>query len=87
MAEFERGPRNCIGQEVALVEIKIVLALTVREFDIIDAYDEWDTLKKNKPEKMRLDGERAYMIYRGTGHPADFYPCRVKPSDGGDKKE
>ncbi|MCJ1282012.1 hypothetical protein MMC26_001335 [Xylographa opegraphella] len=74
---FERGPRNCVGQELALVEIKVMLALTIREFDIVDAYDEWDSQKGN-PKGMNVNGERAYMIIRGGGHPADFYPCKVK---------
>lgn len=35
---FEKGPRNCIGQELAMIEIKIVTALTIREFDFIVEY-------------------------------------------------
>lgn len=30
---FEKGPRNCIGQELAMIELKVVLALMAREFD------------------------------------------------------
>jgi cytochrome P450 len=42
---FGLGPRNCIGQELALTEIKMVVALVVREMDIDCAWDEWDALK------------------------------------------
>lgn len=35
---FEKGPRNCIGQELAILETKCILALTVREFDFICQY-------------------------------------------------
>jgi cytochrome P450 len=35
---FERGPRNCIGQEMALVEMRIIVALIVREFDFVAEY-------------------------------------------------
>ena len=35
---FEKGPRNCIGQELAMIETKIIMALTVREFDFILEY-------------------------------------------------
>jgi len=74
---FEKGPRNCIGMELAITEIKIILALTIRSFDIVDAYAEFDALKKN-PRGMNVNGQRTYMV-RGTGggHPADEYPCKV----------
>lgn len=39
---FELGPRGCIGQHLAMVEIKLVLALVVRRFDIECAWGEWD---------------------------------------------
>ena len=76
---FEKGPRNCIGQEVAVAELKVILALTVRELQIEDAYKEWD-LQKGTAEKERagVEGERAYQYIRNGGHPAELYPCRVK---------
>jgi cytochrome P450 len=83
---FERGPRNCIGQDVAMTEIKLMLALTVREFDIRDAYEEYDSMKKN-PKGWNVNGQRAYMMRRGGGHPADFYPCRISRVNGGTKEE
>jgi cytochrome P450 len=39
---FELGPRGCIGQHLAIVEIKLVMALVARSFDIECAWDEWD---------------------------------------------
>ncbi|KAF1346945.1 cytochrome P450 [Delphinella strobiligena] len=30
---FERGPRNCIGQELANIEARVILALAVRRYD------------------------------------------------------
>lgn len=74
---FERGPRNCIGQELALTEIKVMLAMTIRDFDIEDAYEEFDLMKGNK-RGANVNGQRAYMMLRGGGHPADHYPCKVK---------
>jgi hypothetical protein len=56
-----------------MTEIKLMLALTVREFDIRDAYDEYDLMKKN-PNGWNVNGQRAYMMRGGGGHPADFYP-------------
>lgn len=39
---FSLGPRNCIGMELALIELKLVLVLTARTFDITEAWGEWD---------------------------------------------
>lgn len=32
---FERGPRNCIGQELATIEARVVMALVARHFDFL----------------------------------------------------
>lgn len=32
---FERGPRNCIGQELALTEARIVVAMVARRYDFV----------------------------------------------------
>ncbi|TVY23575.1 Cytochrome P450 monooxygenase [Lachnellula hyalina] len=73
---FEFGPRNCIGQELAMLELKIVLTITAREFDIKSVYDEWDRLHPTKALKT-LNGDRAYQILSGSAHPSDGLPCRV----------
>lgn len=39
---FEKGPRNCIGQELAMLELKIIMAMTCRQFDVQSGYAEWD---------------------------------------------
>jgi len=39
---FGLGPRSCIGRELALVEIKAVLALVVRDLDIDCVWEGWD---------------------------------------------
>lgn len=73
---FERGPRNYIGQELALTEIKVMLALTVREIDFEERYEEFDEMKSN-PKGWNFKGERACMIRRPGAFPADHYPCRA----------
>lgn len=73
---FEFGPRNCIGQALVMNELKVILALTTREFDIKDAYEEFDTLYPRKG-MVTVNGERAYQIEKGGAHPADHLPCRV----------
>jgi hypothetical protein len=36
---FERGPRNCIGQALAMLEIKLALVFLCRRFDFTMGYD------------------------------------------------
>lgn len=78
---FEYGPRNCIGQLLVMLEVKAILAMTVREFDVKPAYEEWDRLHPSKKLKT-AQGERAYQIDEGAAHPADHFPCRVSVREG-----
>ena len=73
---FEFGPRNCIGQDLAMLEIKIVMALTLREFRVEANYEEWDNAK-GRTSMRTVNGERAYQVLDGTTRPADGFPCRV----------
>lgn len=81
---FEHGPRSCIGQSLALLELKIALVLTAREINVVPAYEEWDALhpKKGAGSKAGLvntvDGNRAYQAEKGAAHPADGFPVRVE---------
>jgi cytochrome P450 len=69
---WEQGPRNCIGQELASLELRLILALTVREFDMEIAYPE---------NAETFLGLKAYQIQPAetiTGHPKSGMPVRVK---------
>ncbi|KAI1077148.1 cytochrome P450 [Whalleya microplaca] len=70
---FELGPRNCIGQELVSLELRLILALTVREFEVEEAYPE------DSPVWM---GDKAYQIVNheieATAHIKDALPVRVK---------
>lgn len=74
---FELGPRNCIGQALVLIELRVILASLVREFDIVPAYDEWDQRHPTKGVKL-LRGNRAYQVEQGAAHPVNGYPCWIK---------
>lgn len=84
---FERGPRNCIGQELALLEMKIVLALTVREFDIKTAFDElykldndntlWANEKSWKTGPQECFGDEMYQVLLAAAKPREGHPVRV----------
>ena len=65
-----------MGPTLVIQEIKTVLALTVREFDIRGAYEEWDELHPGKGSKTAW-GERAYQVFSGAAHPADRFPRKV----------
>lgn len=88
---FEKGPRNCIGQELTLIEMRIVLALTIREFDLRTAFDEldalrsdgsiWATFGASKSGPQHAYGERMYQVLMATAKPAEGMPARVKRRD------
>lgn len=42
---FEWGPMSCIGMELAMVELKMALLLTVREVEVVTALEDWDRLQ------------------------------------------
>lgn len=85
---FEKGPRNCIGQELANVELKIALALTVREFDIRAAYDEVDALRNDgsmwaawqgsKSGPQNYYGDEMYQVLMASAKPREGMPARIK---------
>ncbi|KAK8086050.1 hypothetical protein PG994_001024 [Apiospora phragmitis] len=75
---FEKGPRNCIGQELALLEVKVILAMVLRDFDFADAYTEFHAEHGGGgggPTEVR--GDRAYQVLLGSSKPNNGYPCKV----------
>ena len=76
---FEHGPRNCLGQTLAMLDVKVTLVMAVRELEVCEAYAEWDALHlKDKSKVKRVRGERAYQTQVGGAHPADGFPARVR---------
>ena len=72
---FEHGPRNCIGQELTMIEMKIIMVMTLRQFSITPAYADWDRLK-GKSGNLAVEGERAYQV--GIGEPSEGLPSRIQ---------
>ncbi|ETS82673.1 hypothetical protein PFICI_04549 [Pestalotiopsis fici W106-1] len=92
---FEKGPRNCIGQELAMLEGKIILALTAREFDFVLEYpgeqaDIRHPVPESTAEELSENTEYGKAIRAGTQVPDRVEGHRVyqlllgaaKPADG-----
>lgn len=81
---FERGPRGCLGQPLAMDELKIALLLTIRDFDFTCA-----DLKPNKTQRVGwtnwdlVFGDRAFQEFVFEARPRDGMPMTVKRSNWG----
>jgi cytochrome P450 len=65
---FERGPRACIGQELAMMEAKVVLALIARKF----------VFKKYTPKEEHCELGEVWNSYNITAGPFDGMRMTVK---------
>ncbi|KAI9672983.1 MAG: hypothetical protein M1817_003147 [Caeruleum heppii] len=83
---FERAPRACIGQDLAMIELRVIMVLTLRLFDIEAAYEEWDREQERKGKGKSgggggvntVNGERAYQMLIASAKPAAQMPARVR---------
>lgn len=77
---FEHGSRNCIGQELAIIETKIIMALMFRSFDVRAVYEEFDKKMGKKSSKFTMPDEkdRAYQVLVMAAKPSDGMPARVE---------
>jgi cytochrome P450 len=66
---FERGPRNCIGMEFGMLELKVVMALCLREFEFVPGYTE---------DADSVEGEKCYQMLFGSAKPKSSVPGTVK---------
>ncbi|ORY61464.1 putative cytochrome P450 [Pseudomassariella vexata] len=60
---FEKGPRNCLGQTLALMQLKIALVMTLRTFDFAIVYE---------------NGTYMYQTLDVTAKPSQGLPTRVR---------
>ncbi|KAI1441595.1 cytochrome P450 4V3 [Annulohypoxylon stygium] len=76
---FSLGPRNCIGLELAMIELRLVSVLIARSFDIEEAWAEWDEKQGPKATPNHVvNGKRLYGVGNGTVHPKDGMPVHVR---------
>ncbi|KAI0887011.1 cytochrome P450 [Annulohypoxylon maeteangense] len=80
---FERGPRNCIGPELANLESRIIVAIVARKYDFIKAglgesvLDEKGLPMINEKGQYKVKSE-LYNTRRMTSKPVDGTMMRVK---------
>ncbi|KAK0638511.1 cytochrome P450 [Cercophora newfieldiana] len=80
---FERGPRNCIGQELANIEARVIVAVIARRFDFTKVgLGELDLDEKGKPmlnEKGQYKVKsEVYQTIQVTAKPVDGMMVKVK---------
>lgn len=78
---FSLGSRVCIGQHLAMTEIKIVLVLLARRFDIECAWPKWDAATgSTSTMKPSVWGDRCYQVAGGDSPPRvkDGMPVHVR---------
>ncbi|ROT39031.1 cytochrome P450 [Sodiomyces alkalinus F11] len=68
---FELGPRACIGQELALTELRLLLVLTVREFDVVPDFPE------DAPTVFGEVGYQADLPGELTAHMKGGFPAKI----------
>ena len=88
---FEMGQRNCLGQNLALLEMRIIAALCCRRFDFELRLDAIEELKKDgsyyaKNDAFRqgpqnVEGEELYPTLIGAAKPREGMPVKVNCVD------
>ena len=69
---FEKGPRACLGMELAMNEIKTTLVSVMRDFDFEVAYPE------NVPRAPEAFGGPMYQVIEMAAKPTLHMPVRVR---------
>ncbi|KAM7190409.1 Cytochrome P450 [Rhypophila sp. PSN 637] len=87
---FERGPRNCIGQELANIEARVILAMVLRRYDFVkvglggfvtDPETGEAVLDENGVGGRRYkvpEGRELYVTRKVTSKPIDGMMVKVK---------
>ncbi|KAI0165356.1 cytochrome P450 [Hypoxylon sp. FL1284] len=82
---FERGPRNCIGQEFAMIELRVIVAAVARRFDFTKAGLGELALDQNKQPVIGEHGiynakSLLYSTRQVNAKPVDGMMMKIKPA-------
>lgn len=80
---FERGPRNCIGSELANIESRIIISVVARKYDFVKVGLGESLLDESGLPKLDLNGQykvqsELYNTRRMTSRPVDGTVMKVK---------
>ncbi|RYP29322.1 hypothetical protein DL767_006783 [Monosporascus sp. MG133] len=75
---FELGHTRCIGEELAMMEMKLALVLTVRELEFGFDWEGWHKQQKRTTLPDTVDGDHIYRVGDGVGYVKDYLPTRVR---------
>ncbi|KAK3316871.1 cytochrome P450 [Apodospora peruviana] len=80
---FERGPRNCIGQELATLEVRVLIALVARRYDFTKVGIGAPALDDDGKSEIGSNGQKKavlgmYMTRKVTSKPVDGMKMKVK---------
>ncbi|KAK8054510.1 hypothetical protein PG994_009577 [Apiospora phragmitis] len=80
---FERGPRNCIGQELANIELRVLVAMLAQRYEFTKVgLGELDLDQQGRPTlddkgQFKVKSE-LYNMFKITGKPVDGVMMKVK---------
>ncbi|OAG37348.1 hypothetical protein AYO21_08425 [Fonsecaea monophora] len=89
---FEKGPRSCIGQELAMMEAKVVVALVVREVDFTAEFrgekieqGDWVPVETKDEfadgvsgdERLSVEGHKPFQVLLGAARPSNGMSGRL----------
>lgn len=74
---FEMGPRNCLGQELAMVELKVLLVQLTGAFEFVPNYQG----ESNAQNCVEGYGDRAYQTMYTTAKPKDGIPMLIRHAE------
>ncbi|KAI1819274.1 cytochrome P450 [Xylaria intraflava] len=75
---FELGTTRCIGEELAMIEMKLILVFTVSELDLEFDWARWKKMRNDNTTPESVNGEPMYRTGSGIGTVKDDLPTRVR---------